>query len=65
AALFALPADDAMRLSPGNLEGSNISPTSAMVAMIDNSRRYEMQMKVISDADDNAKNANSLLSLQG
>lgn len=60
-----LPADDTMRLSPGNLEGSNISPTSAMVAMIDNSRRYEMQMKVISDADDNAKSANSLLSLQG
>ncbi|WP_416421453.1 flagellar basal body rod protein FlgF [Pseudomonas sp. App30] len=60
-----LPADETMRLSPGNLEGSNISPTSAMVAMIDNSRRYEMQMKVISSADENAKSANSLLSLQG
>jgi len=33
--------------------------------MIDNSRRYEMQMKVISSADENAKSANSLLSLQG
>lgn len=60
-----LPADETMRLSPGNLEGSNLSPTSAMVAMIDNSRRYEMQMKVISSADENAKSANSLLSLQG
>lgn len=61
----ALPADENMRLSPGNLEGSNISPTSAMVAMIDNARRYEMQMKVIASADENAKSANGLLSLQG
>ncbi|MDE1168390.1 MAG: flagellar basal body rod protein FlgF [Pseudomonas sp.] len=60
-----LPADETMRLTPGNLEGSNISPTNAMVAMIDNARRYEMQMKVISTADENAKSANSLLSLQG
>ena len=34
-----------------------------MVAMIDNSRRYDMQMKAISTADENAKSANSLLSL--
>lgn len=60
-----LPADENMRLSPGNLEGSNISPTNAMVAMIDNARRYEMQMKVIASADENAKSANGLLSLQG
>ncbi|MBX8520643.1 flagellar basal body rod protein FlgF [Pseudomonas cichorii] len=60
-----LPADESMRVAPGSLEGSNVSPTSAMVAMIDNSRRYEMQMKAISSADENAKSANNLLSLQG
>jgi flagellar basal-body rod protein FlgF len=60
-----LPADETMHLTPGNLEGSNVSPTGAMVAMIDNARRYEMQMKVISTADENAKSANNLLSLQG
>jgi len=52
-------------VAPGALEGSNVSPTNAMVAMIDNSRRYDMQMKAISTADENAKRANSLLSLQG
>ena len=36
-----------------------------MVAMIDNARRYEMQMKAISSADENAKTANELLALQG
>ncbi|HEX8542359.1 MAG TPA: flagellar basal body rod protein FlgF [Pseudomonas sp.] len=60
-----LPADENMRLTPASLEGSNVSPTMAMVAMIDNSRRYEMQMKAISTADENAKSANNLLSLQG
>lgn len=60
-----LEADDSLRLTPGALEGSNVSPTGAMVAMIDNARRYEMQMKAISAADENAKSANALLALQG
>jgi len=60
-----LPADETMRLATGSLEGSNVSATEAMVAMIDNARRYEMQMKAISSADENAQRANSLLSLQG
>lgn len=60
-----LPADETMRVSAGALEGSNVSPTLAMVSMIDNSRRYEMQMKAISTADENAKTANNLLALQG
>ncbi|WP_218585616.1 flagellar basal body rod protein FlgF [Pseudomonas sp. Marseille-P9899] len=60
-----LAADDSPRPTPGALEGSNVSPTGAMVAMIDNARRYEMQMKAISTADENAKTANALLSLQG
>lgn len=60
-----LAADDAARLVSGALEGSNVSATEAMVAMIDNARRYEMQMKAIDSADDNAQRANALLSLQG
>jgi len=61
----ALPADENVRVASGALEGSNVSPTAAMVAMIDNARRYDMQMKVIGSADENAQRANSLLSLQG
>ncbi|MFD1690730.1 flagellar basal body rod C-terminal domain-containing protein [Azotobacter chroococcum] len=60
-----MAADDAARLVSGALEGSNVSATEAMVAMIDNARRYEMQMKAIDSADDNAQRANALLSLQG
>jgi flagellar basal-body rod protein FlgF len=56
------PDEDAQMVS-GALEGSNMSPTEAMVAMINTQRRYEMQMKVISSADSNDQAANKLLSL--
>jgi flagellar basal-body rod protein FlgF len=61
----ALEANDEARLASGALEGSNVSAVEAMVAMIDVARRYEMQMKVISTADENAQRANNLLSIQG
>ncbi|WP_280549049.1 MULTISPECIES: flagellar basal-body rod protein FlgF [unclassified Halomonas] len=61
----ALPADENVRLASGALESSNVSAVDAMVSMIDVARRYEMQTKVISTADENAQRANSLLSLQG
>ncbi|MEQ6887203.1 flagellar basal body rod protein FlgF [Halomonas sp. CS7] len=59
----ALPADDDARVVSGALEGSNVGAVDAMVSMIDVARRYEMQTKVISTADENAQRANSLLSL--
>src|SRR5690606_17765888 len=58
-----LPADPALRVTPGVLEGSNVSPVKAMVGMIENARRFEMQMQVISEADKNAERANGLLSV--
>ncbi|ABE59326.1 flagellar basal body rod protein FlgF [Chromohalobacter israelensis] len=58
------PLDEDARLQSGVLEGSNVSATDAMVAMIDGARRYDMQMKVIESADQNAQRANSLLSVQ-
>lgn len=59
-----LTTDNSMRLVTGSLEGSNVSAIESMVAMIDTGRRYEMQMKVIQSADENAQRANNLLSLQ-
>lgn len=59
----ALPADDTVRVVSGALEQSNVSPVEAMVEMIGNARRFEMQMKMVSTADDNARGANRLLSL--
>lgn len=62
---LALEADEEARVTSGALEGSNVNAIEAMVAMIDVARRYEMQMKVISTADENAQRANNLLSIQG
>ena len=61
----ALPAAEDIGVASGALEGSNVSPVEAMVSMIDVSRRYDMQMKAISTADENAQRANSLLQMQG
>lgn len=60
-----LAADDEARMVSGALEGSNVSAVDAMVSMIDVARRYDMQMKVLSTADENAQRANSILSIQG
>lgn len=61
----AAPADPNVRLVAGFLEKSNVSPAQAMVGLIANSRRFEMQMKMIQDASTNAERANSILSSNG
>lgn len=50
-----------VRLVSGSLEGSNVNPIEAMVDMISNARRYEMQMKTLQTANDNEQQANKLL----
>lgn len=56
-----LPADRELKLIPGALESSNVSPVKSMVEMIDTARGFDMHMKVISAVDENEKNANQLL----
>ena len=56
-------ADDTVRVVSGAIESSNVNPTEAMVSMIENARRFEMQMKMISSIDENDQSANKLLSL--
>ena len=58
-----LARDATLRLAPGAIEGSNVSPVKAMVEMIANARSFDMQMKLITTVDDNEKSANQLLSL--
>jgi flagellar basal-body rod protein FlgF len=58
----AAPADPGVRLVTGTLEGSNVNPVEAMVDMIANARRFEMQMKTLTTADNNDQQANKLLS---
>src|SRR5690606_7855553 len=54
--------DPAVRMVSGALERSNVSPVEAMVTMLDNARRFELQMKTIQHASSNAERANQLLS---
>jgi len=56
------PADPTVRVNPGAIEGSNVNPVEAMVSMIAVARQFEIQMKMLSSADDNARQANKLLS---
>jgi len=58
-----LALDPALRVTAGVLEGSNANPASAMVGMIENARRFEMQMQVLKDVQGNEDRANSILSL--
>lgn len=58
-----LPADDAATLVDGMLEGSNVDPIGAMVDMIAVARLYEMQMKLLQNAERNDQQAAQLLSL--
>ena len=56
-------ADPTVMLMTGALEGSNVNPVEAMVDMIANARRFEMQMKAVQSADTNAQSANKLLGM--
>lgn len=60
-----LPLAPEVRVASGVIEGSNVNPIEAMVSMIDNGRRFEMQMKVVQHAEANADRANRLLSANG
>jgi flagellar basal-body rod protein FlgF len=47
-----LPADPDARLTSGHLEGSNVSATQALVDMIEASRSWDNQLKLLGDARD-------------
>jgi flagellar basal-body rod protein FlgF len=55
------PADPSVRLASGMLESSNVNAASAMVDMIELSRRFELQIKSMKTTDENARAAQTLL----
>ncbi len=59
----AAQPDANVRLASGALEGSNVNVVEAMVNMINLSRQFEMNMKVIQTAESDATKATSILSL--
>ena len=55
------PADASVKLSSGVLESSNVDLASAMVNMIDLARNFQLQVKAMKSADDNASASSQLL----
>jgi len=51
------------KLDSGMLETSNVNPSGTLVQMIQLQRQFEMQVKLISHGDENARSANTLLRL--
>lgn len=58
-------ADPALRVASQSLEGSNVNAVEAMVTMIAVARQFELQMKMISSAEENARQADRLLAHNG
>jgi flagellar basal-body rod protein FlgF len=58
-------ADAATTVTPGTLESSNVNIASAMVNMIELARQFDMQIKAVHSADENAQSATKLLQSQG
>jgi len=56
----ALPAAE-VRVKSGVLEGSNVSAIEAMTEIIQSSRQYEMQVKMMKSADELATKSSALL----
>jgi flagellar basal-body rod protein FlgF len=55
------PMDESVRVSSGNLEGSNVNPAETMVQLISLARQFELQIKLIQTADQIEQAANKLL----
>jgi flagellar basal-body rod protein FlgF len=58
------PADASVRLVSGSLESSNVNTAEALVNMIDLARQFELQIKMMRTAEDNAEATNQLLRME-
>jgi flagellar basal-body rod protein FlgF len=57
----AAEADPAVRVVGGTLEGSNVNVVESMVGMIGAARQFELQMKMLSSAEQNEQKAGTIL----
>jgi len=58
-------ADAATTITPGTLESSNVNIANAMVNMIELARQFDMQIKAVHSADENAQASTKLLQSSG
>lgn len=59
----AANTDENTRLVSGSLEGSNVNAVDELVAMISTQRHYDLQIKLMQTANENARAAAQLLSI--
>ncbi|GBG15824.1 flagellar basal-body rod protein FlgF [Novimethylophilus kurashikiensis] len=59
----AAQADAGVNLAAGVLESSNVSAVDALIGIIDQSRFFDMQIKLMQTADENANRASQVMSL--
>lgn len=57
------PADPGVKLVSGALEGSNVNVVEAMVTMIALARQFDMQMKMLQNAEGNSRQASQILNM--
>lgn len=57
--------DPSVKIAAGSLEGSNVNVAEAMVEMISLARQFDMQMKLLQNAESNARAAGQILSIPG
>ncbi|MDR0565286.1 MAG: flagellar basal-body rod protein FlgF [Azoarcus sp.] len=55
------PADETVMVAGGYLEGSNVNVAEQMVQMISLARQFEMQMRMISNSQENDRSATQLI----
>jgi flagellar basal-body rod protein FlgF len=60
----AAPFDETLRIAPGAIEGSNVNVVEALVGMIEVARQFDLQMKLLQNADSNGQQASRLLAVQ-
>lgn len=58
---FTATADASVSVSVGTLESSNVNVVGSMVSMIELARQFELQVRMIDTANDNAKAAASIM----
>lgn len=56
-----VPDDPVVRVADGALEGSNVNVVESMVGMISLARQYEVQMRLLQNAESNEQRATQLL----
>lgn len=59
------PMDATVKVASGTIEGSNVNAVSALVNMIELQRKYEMQVKMMSTAEENSAASARLLQING